>query len=249
MKKLFVIVMLFLLGACVLKPEKVVDMAVDFDGTGDGITYTIPTYRSNLHTVSAWIMFDNITAGYSIYATNSITLDTTATGKFQLVGFFSTQPGVWQTNETYGTGILYHVVATFDDTSTTNDPIIYVNGISKAITETVLPIGAPTIASGTTLYISAPANSFNGKIFDLKVYNRILTPAEVLDLYNSRCKVINDNGLVFHATLDGAAGITKFDGATLGASNTFTDRIGVAVGVPSGNPVGFGDNVLSICSP
>ena len=220
-------------------------MAVDFDGAGDGITFTIPSYSSNLITDSAWVILDSTAADYNIDATDVISLNSTSAGKFQLVSNFSTQDGIWQTNNVFSIGTLYNVVVTYDNTLTTNDPIVYVNGVIEAITEIVPPIGTPTTASGTSLLVSAPANSFNGKIFDVKVYNRILTHAEVLDLYNSRCKIVNDQGLVFHAMLDGASGLTKFDGATLGAGNILSDRIGGAKGVPAGNPVGYADNQLS----
>jgi hypothetical protein len=76
------------------------------------------------------------------------------------------------------------------------------------------------------------------------IYNRILSPAEILDAYNSRLAIPNYNGLVFAPDLRGAAG-GVVDGATLAAGNVIRDHISGASGVPNGSPVLVADNYLN----
>ena len=143
---------------------------------------------------------------------------------------------------------LNHVAITFDKSSISNDPKIYINGQEVSVSEIVTPSGSFSSDAGADLFIGAFLSggySPDGKVTDVRVYNRILSAQEVAELYNARSVTANDNGLVFHATLDGAAGVSNFDGAVLSASNSVVDRIGGAVGVPAGSPVGASDTVMS----
>lgn len=91
------------------------------------------------------------------------------------------------------------------------------------------------------MYVAGDASAagagkcLDGYAQDVRVYNRILTAAEVATLYNSRLQRVILNGLVFWCPCNGAAGAV--DGTTLGASNTLSDVIGGAVGTPSGSPI------------
>lgn len=160
----------------------------------------------------------------------------------------ATSDGAWASpNNSISLG-LNHVAITFDKSSTSNDPVIYINGQAVSVTETSAPSGSFSSDAGADLFIGAflsAGYSPDGKVTDVRVYNRILSAQEVAELYNARSVTANDNGLVFHATLDGAAGVSNFDGAVLAAANTVVDRIGGAVGVPAGSPVGASDTVMS----
>jgi len=261
MKKLFVIVMVFVLSACNLWPERPVDMGVEFDTTtNQRIAFDTASGVDALtsRSVSVWFVADSTSAGVrylSIFGDGGVTysgyylaINTAAAGDVAYGEGFTTLAGQWYTAGTVITaGQLTNITVTYAMTTAT-DPIIYVNGVAKSTAELTTPAGTIN-QNDKTMYVGASNGSglkpLDGKIFDLKMYNRILTPAEVLDLYNSRCKIVNDNGLVFHADLNGAAGLQNFDGSTLGAANVFTDRIGGARGVPAGNPVGYADNALS----
>lgn len=162
--------------------------------------------------------------------------------------YFSTADGLWTSpNNSLNTGLNF-VTITYDNASASNDPVIYINGQSVAVTETSTPSGSAVSDAGYDLHVGSSVSgtySPDGKLLDVRIYNRILSAAEVAELYNARSVTANDNGLVFHATLDGAAGVSNFDGAVLSASNTVVDRIGGAVGVPAGSPVGASDTVMS----
>ena len=66
-----------------------------------------------------------------------------------------------------------------------NNVIIYVNGDSKSLTE-VSPSGASVANTGNDLYIgnrSLQDRSYDGLIDEVRIYNRILSPAEVTKNY------------------------------------------------------------------
>jgi len=72
-----------------------------------------------------------------------------------------------------------HIVITFDSDSTSNNPLMYVNGTLVALTQTGSQSGAITSdASG-----EAGAYTFNGSISDVKVYSSALTEAEIQSQY------------------------------------------------------------------
>ena len=91
---------------------------------------------------------------------------------------------------------------------------------------------------------SATASKFDGIIYDIRIYNRILSAAEVSTIYNMRGKDNIINGLVFRPMLKGAAGLSTFDGAVLAAGNTIYDPYSNTYGVPNGSPIAVADNKL-----
>lgn len=76
---------------------------------------------------------------------------------------------------------------TYNADATTNDPIIYVNAATVAFTETVgPPTGTRASDSGTDLTIGEfPAQHFDGDLALLRIYNRVLSPAEIAAIYES----------------------------------------------------------------
>jgi len=80
----------------------------------------------------------------------------------------------------------HHFAATYDDTN--NDIVLYIDGVARS--ETVLS-GAPETASILTnnrdLSIGADSSGnwdFNGSIDDVRVYDRVLSPAEIKRMYD-----------------------------------------------------------------
>lgn len=168
-------------------------------------------------------------------------------GKIYFGSHFSTTNGLWTTNSALSTGTLYQIAITYDGGATTNDPIIYINGASVAITESLTPAGTYRTGIGTDYYISTPITDRapDAYIFADLTYNRILSATEILDAYNSRLAIPTRRGLVFAPNLCGAAGLQTFGGSTLTASNTIVDNISGAIGTPNGSPVGVADTFLT----
>jgi hypothetical protein len=75
----------------------------------------------------------------------------------------------------------------YNGSSNTNDPIIYRNGSSIAITEEFAPSGSRITDAGNNLLIGDVADgdrAYKGVIDDVRIYNRALSPTEIQQLYN-----------------------------------------------------------------
>jgi len=152
-----------------------------------------------------------------------------------------TSGGVWITNSNVpALGAWSHIVITYDQSSTSNDPIIYVDGVSVAVTEFDTPTGTPLNQYGSVLDIgnsssfSSPySGCLNGKIYDMRIYNRILTANDVNRLYQGTSEITS--GLVFQ----GPAVYTDRPlsaGHVLTSTDRLVENILRAVGIPNGSP-------------
>lgn len=160
---------------------------------------------------------------------------------------WSTQDGRWEVATAWGTGKHFFAM-TYDKSSTSNKPTFYKDGASVSRTDVQSPTG--TIRSGTnnTFYVGSGGviPSVDGRVQDIRIYNRALSAAEISALYaSSRTIEMNDNGLTFHAPLMYAANrypTVPFAG-TLGGTDYTYDRVNGVAGTPSGSPSGAADIV------
>jgi hypothetical protein len=188
-----------------------------------------------------WTIFDGTGTDSDEYNFVGIRTD----GKIVFSAHFSTTNGAWHGNTVLTVGQTYDIIVTYNGAATTNDPVIYINGISQTITEDLTPVGTYRSGTSTDLYVATPLNNLNpnGEIEDLRIYTGIKTAAQVAVIAGEDIKTnatIDESGLVFHAPLTMCKGLTypTFAGSVLGAGNTFFDRINGYLGVPSGSPVG-----------
>jgi hyaluronate lyase len=97
----------------------------------------------------------------------------------------STVDGEWvATPNSIGTGAWYHVAVSYDRSSTANVPALYVNGARMSVTTLTSPSTTPPSYAGTT-YIGNRLDltrGWDGLIDDLRIYNRLLSDAEVQSL-------------------------------------------------------------------
>jgi hypothetical protein len=93
--------------------------------------------------------------------------------------------GEWLTAaNTISTGAWYHVAVSYDNGSLANVPSLYINGVKMAITTSTTPSVTPPAYAGTN-YIGNRldlARGWDGLIDDLRIYNRLLSDAEVQTL-------------------------------------------------------------------
>lgn len=80
----------------------------------------------------------------------------------------------WTAADTLTTGTWYHVAVVYNKGATTNDPLLYINGVSMAVTENVSPVGTCDSDASNDLWIGARSNSgadreFDGKICEVRV--------------------------------------------------------------------------------
>ena len=77
--------------------------------------------------------------------------------------------------------VWHNVIVTYDGGATTNDPVMYLDGVSQSITEDTAPSG--TINTTTDAYVIGNRNTgtdrtWAGDLCEFAVWNRILTAAE-----------------------------------------------------------------------
>jgi len=95
--------------------------------------------------------------------------------KIQFTQLFSTTNGVWETTATDLTLAADDcVIVDYDNTLTTNDPVIYIAGQVIALTETSTPVGTRTTDVGSDLYIGN--NAVGSATFDGRLSNGFLAP-------------------------------------------------------------------------
>ena len=149
-------------------------------------------------TVAAWVRADSnggssfprilVAPGYYLNfrfdgSANNNALDfattTTANG--------STVDGEWLAPpNSISTGTWYHVAVSYDKSSTVNVPALYVNGVKMSLTTLTSPSVAPPSYAGTTFIGNRLdlTRGWDGLIDDLRIYNRLLSDAEVQSLAN-----------------------------------------------------------------
>jgi hypothetical protein len=183
--------------------------ALSFDGTNDLIDVGSPASLDNLtnFSYSAWVNL----LGYPenglgrIFAKNNTGSDDTGisleydTGVFH-GDVFRTSVGYNTTDAMADSQIVYntvgagnnfkggwqHVVMTFDDTSKVVK--LYLNGVEVSYQTHTSGVGTRNNDSADSFYIGNNQygqRTFNGKIDEPRVYNRVLSAGEVSSLYNS----------------------------------------------------------------
>lgn len=91
--------------------------------------------------------------------------------------------GQWRTTSRDITvGQTHHVVVTYDNSSAANDPIMYIDGVSVAFTETTTPVGAADSDAANTFRVGnvQDASTFDGTIDEVAVYSSILTADQIM---------------------------------------------------------------------
>ena len=134
----------------------------------------------------AWIKWTNSGAQQDIFTRASgynLYLSSGGTAYYTLTGLTATA----QTSTVVTAATWTHIMIVYDSTVGTNGTVyVYKNG---AVTNTVTATaGSSTLASNAAAYIgssSTPNNYFNGRIDDVRVYNRVLSATEVLQIYNA----------------------------------------------------------------
>jgi len=162
---------------------------------------------------------------------------------------FNTQPGQWTTTtQPVSAGAWYHVVMTFDISSTANEPTFYVNGSAlTTVNAGFTPAGTKFPKGGVPLIIGNWKTStedynlvFHGKMKDVRIFHKILSASEVTTLYNGGTpdQSIGTDGMVFQAFCVRTDELADFEDLSLKGSDKLLDNMYGAVGTPNGNPIG-----------
>ena len=91
---------------------------------------------------------------------------------------FSTTAGFWLAPTTIANG-WHDVVVTYNSSSVTNIPIIYIDGSAVSVTTNTAPVGTVTVLSGNYWIGNREdiAKLFDGKLADLAVWNGVILTA------------------------------------------------------------------------
>lgn len=234
---------------------------VDFSGraTGDAINFGYLSQVSGDNvtsfTWSTWIYLRSVWTSYTtimnLYANGGANvyfyLQGVADGSRKLTFFsqrFDQQGGLWlATGGNLSTGTWAHIAVTYN-INVNSDPVFYINAVQQTTTESQMPSGTFISGMGTSLVIGntgAYLNGVDGILKDVRVYDKILTPAEVSTLYNNG---VMDTSLVTdHLVFQGLAinsdlgDKSTLNGQQIPNDNKFFENILRRVGVPRGSPL------------
>ena len=104
------------------------------------------------------------------------------------IHFFDGDDGNWKlTNRDVPIGSWSHIVVTYNSSDVANDPVIYVNGSSKAITEDVDPTGTVNADNSNKIIGNQNGNgrAFDGYISECAMWKTVLDADAVTAIYNS----------------------------------------------------------------
>ena len=238
-------------------------IAVEFGGytTEDAINFGYLPHTTNLtrRSFSAWVYpnsessnQDIITlwgesAGFLIRL--SVSGSTAGHPALQIRSKMFSNLDLWTADSALTTGQWNHVVVTYDVTSYPSNPILYINGALVAWSSSSLSGSIPMedetgietiIGNENTANVPYFERAFNGKMKDVRIYNRILSAGEVTTLYNSGTpdETLVTNGMVFQAFCVRTKELGLYEDVTLTEALKVLDNVFGAVGTPHGAPVG-----------
>src|SRR3989338_5557327 len=184
--------------------------ALSFDGSNDYVDMGAPSSLNNLLmvTVSAWIYATSDPNNYmnlvkkgreaqaqfdSNFAFNFINI-TGNSDSLLFVGQYDSGNGNWDNNvkrfastNSIVLNTWNHIVATWGGSSSQSDIHIYINGVEVSYQSGTDGTGTRVNDSGRSFTIGSGtigSDSFPGKIDDVRIYNRALSPDEIKRLYN-----------------------------------------------------------------
>jgi hypothetical protein len=186
-------------------------MARDFDGSNDDLAFTLNTAQKAITvcTFAFWIHLDSNAQYRRPFHFDAGTQDwrwefDDSWGFSLAIPWTTAASGraVWSMAKP-ATGSWIHVAFTYDGGSTSNDPIMYKNGVSQSVTERVAPSGSLVLPTGTAWIGSENGTGqfYNGRLAEFGVWNRILTVAEILALSKAFAPSTNPVGLVLYLDL------------------------------------------------
>jgi len=175
-----------------------------FDGTNDNINIgTAATWNAIIGndtaggsteqmTFSAWMKCDS-TTGYDriFYFGNDVVVyvdDELAGNRLWFYTFWNGSVVYWRTPASSITkGKWHHIAVTYDASLATNDPKLYIDGISQTVEETgTTPTGAWLGIDTQDCYLGGDSsNFFEGTLGDMAVWNSILTDDEIKAIANA----------------------------------------------------------------
>lgn len=180
-------------------------MAYLFDGTNDTLRTTsggVAGINVAAFSMGAWIYTTNDPSAAEMVletctnfsATSSgrkrmgIESPTTSGWRLRYLERYSSTNGLWTSDADFSSGAWHHICVTKPGGATTDDPTLYVDGVSVAFTEDATPLGSrltgdDSITCGAN---SGLSNDYDGRAGEFAFWDRVLTADEVAALGSSR---------------------------------------------------------------
>jgi len=171
-----------------------VGQGLQFDGVGNYTyikvaTSSVPATLSKI-TVSGWVNGESFSAYKGIFEVEGVFKVRNSFDLNRLVFSASawTTPGDWA-GGVLSTSIWHHFVFTYDyDQPVGTKPIFYLDGVLTSVAKGVDAVGNYTLPATAPSFIGAVNLSsiprvWIGKLDDIRVYNRVLSPDEISELY------------------------------------------------------------------
>lgn len=227
-------------------------VAVEFDN-GNYVNYGFLPQLSNIiqKTISVRIYYTEVNftqilvSQYSTATGDQLWFSESVAGKPVYSRQFTGDNGQWRTTNDVLTALVNSwvmVTITFDGSNASNDPIIYINGSSVAVTEFETPTGTVSDDTGNPFIVANRIYpeieyqyAFQGKIKDVRIYDRVLTATEVTTLYNSGTvdNALVTDGLVFQGLNVRTSEYADYVDDVLTIDQKIIDNIYGAVGTPN----------------
>lgn len=214
--------------------------ALDFDGASGLVTVSDATSIQNIFdeggTVECWINADGGGESDNGFIVAKDTIwnlyvggESASRVQIRFLHAFSGDNGYWRTTSTeVAINTWTYIVVTYNNSTTTNDPIIYVKGSLVTLTESTAPTGTRTTDVGSDLIIGnrvADNRTFDGTIDEMRLYTRILGATEVTANYNGgagRYWPSDFRNLVVWWHMDEGSGSYIYDQTNRGNTGTIT---------------------------
>jgi hypothetical protein len=170
-------------------------MAVNLNGSTQWVSNTYVDLSGTLETtIMAWLNFDAVSAGTMFDRRGSaFDFQFYYTGSFFRLFAGGLPHPITQNNFTPSVGTWYHIGFIFKNNDASNCAV-YLNGVddTSACNAKVLTSNGNAMRFGAN---TNGAEEFDGKMFDMRMYNRIITPAEWKIIYESKGADNITNGL------------------------------------------------------
>ena len=156
--------------------------AFDFNGSNSSVSLNSSAFSQNTYTIAAWFKLDALGLGGifewgdgASYERRGLIVWDGGSGNYKL--YSSSYASNVPANTNLATNVWYHGAVTMDNGSAS----LYLNGQPDGTgTNTLAPY------TGTTAYVGRTqvGEYLDGKVSEVKVYNRVLTASEIEALYN-----------------------------------------------------------------
>lgn len=182
-------------GATINQTGKIVK-CYDFDGVNDSVSNPLTAHYTNF-SFAAWIYVHSSGGG-----TNGRIMDKRNAGGTNAmwiycadfdsdirirVGVGFTSNGDWGITTKMTKNAWHHLVVTYNNSSTANNPSIYIDSVAKTVARDAVPSG--TLVTNTSKYWIGNRGdgdrAFDGLIDQVGMWDKILTQEEVTALYNA----------------------------------------------------------------